>query len=112
VREGRIEELLREEGSVRVRVAPGEVPAAGATLEAIAGPGCVRVEAGPEAGWLEVRIDPDRAAALNRALAAGGIYASRIEVGTNLESLFLEVTGTGRDVGAPPVPGSAPGWPS
>ena len=109
VREGRIEELLREEGSVRVRVTPGEVPQAGATLDAVAGPGNVRAETGPEGGWLEVRIDPNRAAELNRALAAAGVYASRIEVGTNLESLFLELTGTGRDVGAPPVPGSAPG---
>ncbi len=116
VREGRIEQLLREEGSVRVRVAPGEVPAAGTTLEAVAGPGNVRAETGPEGGWLEVRIDPERAAELNRALASGGVYASRIEVGTNLEELFLDLTGTGRDVGAPPVPGSAapvvPGWPS
>ena len=109
VREGRIEQLLREEGSVRGRVTPGEVPAAGATLEAVAGPGNVRAETGPEGGWLEVRIDPDRAGELNRALAAAGVWASRLEVGTNLEELFLELTGTGRDVGAPPGSMSPPG---
>ncbi len=109
VREGRIEQLLREEGSVRVRVSPGELPAAGGTLEAVAGPGNVRAETGPEGGWLEVRIDPDRAAELNQALASTGVFASRIEVGTNLEELFLELTGTGRDLGAPPAPGAAPG---
>jgi ABC-2 type transport system ATP-binding protein len=111
VREGAIGTLLREEGSLRVRVSPGEVPLAGATLEAIAGPGMVRAEIGPEAGWLDVRIDPDRAKELNRALAAAGVYASRIETGTNLEALFLELTGTSPDVGRGPAP-TVPGWPS
>ena len=109
VREGRIEDLLREEGSVRVRVAPLEVPGAGATLESVAGPGNVRPEVGPEVGWLDVRIDPARAAELNRALASTGVYASRIEVGTTLEALFLGVTGTAPDGGGP---GAVPGWPS
>jgi ABC-2 type transport system ATP-binding protein len=121
VREGRIEDLLREEGSVRVRVARSEVATAAATLEAAAGPGTVRAETGPEAGWLDVRIDPARAAELNRALAGVGVYASRIEVGTTLEALFLELTGSTPDVGSgagagtPPVappPGSVPGWPT
>ena len=130
VREGRIETLLGEAGSVRVRVAPAELPTAGATLEAFAGAGTVRAETGPEGGWLDVRIDPERASDLNRALVAAGVYASRIEVGTNLEALFLELTGTMPDVGgvggaatvaagpsagppgAPPVPPAVPGWPS
>ena len=36
---------------------------------------------------------------LNRALAGAGIYASRLETGTTLEGLFLELTGSapGRD---------------
>jgi ABC-2 type transport system ATP-binding protein len=123
VREGRIEDLLREEGSIRVRVAPDDLPAAGATLEAVAGAGAVRAESGPESGWLDVRIDPGRASELNRALAVSGVYASRIEVGTNLEALFLELTGTTQDVGGsggaaagppggPPLPPAVPGWPS
>jgi ABC-2 type transport system ATP-binding protein len=117
VREGRIEDLLREAGSVRVRVRPDEVPAAGSVLEALAGPGGVRAGGGPEPGWLDVRIDPDRAAELNRALVAGGVYASRLEVGTTLEALFLELTGSTPDVGgasAPraAAPGTVPGWPT
>ena len=120
VREGRIEELLREEGSVRLRVAPPEIPAAGAAIEAFAGAGTVRVDPGPDPGWLDVRVDPGRAADLNRALAAAGVYASRIEVGTTLESLFLELTGTTPDVGGaapgspagPATPPAVPGWPT
>jgi ABC-2 type transport system ATP-binding protein len=98
VREGRIEDLLRAEGAVRVRVAPHEIPIAGPALEGVAGVGHVRLEPGPEPGWLGVRIDPSRAAELNRALAASGVYASRLEVGTNLEALFLELTGSVPDV--------------
>ncbi len=117
VREGRIDDLLREAGSVRVRVDPAEVAAAGPILEAMAGPGKVRAHAGPEAGWLDVRIDPNRAPELNRALAAGDVWASRLEVGTTLEALFLELTGSTPDVrgsGTPPTPppGTIPGWPT
>jgi ABC-2 type transport system ATP-binding protein len=99
VREGTIETLLREEGMVRVRVTAGEVPTAGPILEAVAGPGAVTAEQGPEPGWLAVRFDPGRAAELNRALAGAGVYAGRVEGGTTLEALFLELTGTTPDVG-------------
>ncbi|MEI7742418.1 MAG: ATP-binding cassette domain-containing protein [Chloroflexota bacterium] len=125
VREGPIEALLREEGAVRVRVTPAEVQAAGGLLEAIAGPGTVTAEHGPEGGWLAVRFDPGRSAELNRALATAGIFASRIETGTTLESLFLEVTGSGPEMGShslampsgpagtpPQAPGAMPGWPA
>ena len=61
-----------------------------------------------------MRIDPERAGELNRALAGAGVYASRIEAGTNLEALFLELTGSRPDVGGPAsaAPGapSGPGW--
>ncbi len=113
VREGPIDELLRAEGTVRVRVAVDEVPTAGPTLEQVAGAGTVKAEHGPEGGWLDVRIDPGRAAELNRALAGVGVYASRIEVGTTLEALFLELTGSTPDLGgsAPPAAGpTGPGW--
>jgi hypothetical protein len=44
------------------------------------------------------------------------VYASRIEAGTTLEALFLELTGSTPDVGAtvpaPPAPGAMPGWPT
>ncbi|HEU0242666.1 MAG TPA: hypothetical protein VFQ75_02095, partial [Candidatus Limnocylindrales bacterium] len=112
VREGHVETLLREEGSIRVRVAPDEVPAAAAAIGALVGSPAVMPEPGPEGGWLSVRFDPGRAAAVNRALADAGIYASRLETGTTLEALFLELTGSHPDVGAtsdaPPPPAS--GW--
>jgi ABC-2 type transport system ATP-binding protein len=113
VREGAIEDLLRAEGTVRVRVALDQVATAGPTLEQVAGAGTVKVEHGPEGGWLDVRIDPERAAELNRVLAGVGVYASRIEVGTTLEALFLELTGSSPDLGGPAAPPAAPtgpGW--
>jgi ABC-2 type transport system ATP-binding protein len=100
VREGAISALLREEGSIRVRVTQQELPVAGPVLESVAGREAVTLEHGPEDGWLSVRFDPGRAAELNRALATAGVYAGRIEVGTTLESLFLDLTGTTPDVGA------------
>jgi ABC-2 type transport system ATP-binding protein len=99
VREGPVEVLLREEGTIRLRVTPAEIPVAGPILEAVAGRGAVALDPGPEDGWLAVRFDPGRAAELNRALAEAGVFAGRIEGGTTLESLFLEVTGTTPDVG-------------
>ncbi len=100
VREGPVEELLAQEGEVRIRVAEAEVPTAGATLEALLGGGSVRVADAPSRDWLVARCDPGRAAELNRALAGAGVYASRIEAGATLESLFLEVTGSGADLRA------------
>ena len=115
VREGKIETLLEEEGAVRVRVAADELPAAAGVLASMAGEGSVTRDDEIEAGWIVVRIDPGRSAELNRALATAGIYASRIEGGTTLESLFLELTGTHPDLG--PGRGVPPGeppvvWPS
>jgi hypothetical protein len=113
VREGTVEALLGAAGSVRVRVGEAEIPVAGRALEAFAGPGTVSPAPGPETGWLEVRFDPGRSAELNRALAAAGVFAARIEAGATLEALFLEVTGSSPDVGAsaPPVD-RRPGWPA
>jgi ABC-2 type transport system ATP-binding protein len=99
VREGPIETLLSDEGRVRVRVAADEVGRAVAALAPLGV--AARVDgsdygrpAGPasEAGWLEVPIEPSRAAEVNRTLAAVGIYASGLESGSDLESLFLELT--------------------
>jgi ABC-2 type transport system ATP-binding protein len=108
VREGSIESLLREEGSVRIRVDPAEIPAAAPILEQVAGAGTVELEGGPDGGWLAVRIDPHRSAELNRALAGAGVFASRIEGGTTLESLFLELTGSRPDVGGGVAPPGEP----
>ena len=112
VREGPVETLLREEGSVRIRVSPGDVARAGAALAGVAGAPAVAAETGPEGGWLSVRFDPGRADELNRALATAEIYASRVEAGTNLEALFLDLTGSRPDVGSAgePAPPPATGW--
>jgi ABC-2 type transport system ATP-binding protein len=125
VREGRVEELLREAGSIRVRVADHEVPRAIEALRPVDGVGAapaavsaaaVSPEAGPEPGWIAVRIDPARGSEVNRLLAAAGIYASRLETGTTLEGLFLELTGSHPDVAtaagadAPPALPPSTGW--
>ncbi len=90
VREGAIATLLATEGALRIRVTPEQRPAAARILERLSG---AAVEGGDGHGWLTIRIDPARAAEANRALADAGIYASRIESGSNLEALFLELTG-------------------
>jgi hypothetical protein len=43
-----------------------------------------------------VHVEPNRAGEINRTLAEAGIYASGIESGTDLEELFLELTGGGQ----------------
>ena len=90
VREAPMRDLLRGEDVVKVRVRPDEVPAATAALTAL---GPVDGLRDNEPGWLEVHLPPARAADANRALVAGGIYASGIETGSDLEMLFLRLTG-------------------
>jgi ABC-2 type transport system ATP-binding protein len=92
VREGHMEELLHGESVVRVRVASAEIAAATSVLAQLA-PEHGVTEAVGDDGWLSVRVEPDRAAEVNRALATAGIYASRLETGSDLESLFLSLTG-------------------
>jgi ABC-2 type transport system ATP-binding protein len=103
VREGTMQELLGSQQVVRVRV-PRDASAAAidvlgsigtATVGAAGGP-----EADPDAVWLSIPAAPNRAAEVNRLLASGGIYASGLESGSDLEKLFLELTG------GEPVPGS------
>ena len=91
VREGPIEELLHGEGEVRARVAHDQLEPARAVLVTLVPDGDVKIVPGDE-GWLAVRIEPTRAAEVNRALADAGIYASGLETGSDLESLFLELT--------------------
>jgi ABC-2 type transport system ATP-binding protein len=87
--QGSLDRLLAASGSVRVRVALPEVERAVAILAALSGskPG-VEGE-----GWITVQAAADRASEVNRALADAGIYASALETGTNLESIFLSLTG-------------------
>ena len=98
VREGSIAELLASGGVVRVRVAEAEMARAAEVLGAFAGADAVRTRDG-DPGTLEVVVDQRRSAEVNRALAEAGIYAAGIEVGSDLESVFLELTGDG--AGAP-----------
>jgi ABC-2 type transport system ATP-binding protein len=96
VREGPLEALLTDQGVVRVRITRDQAAAARAALASLGA-----VEAGetgaPTEGageqWLTVHVEPSRAADANRALAEAGIYASGLESGTDLELLFLELTG-------------------
>ena len=93
VREGSIKELLDDQGVVRVRVAANELDAAAAALGPMVGPDHVmRAAAGD--GWLSVQIAPHRSSEVNRALAQAGVYASSITAGSDLEALFLELTGS------------------
>ena len=92
VREGPLKELLAMQGVVKVRVRPNLVEAAIKTLEPLAAAERL-TETDREEGWLAVHIEADRAEEVNQKLAGAGIYASGLESGTDLEMLFLELTG-------------------
>ena len=97
VREGRLSELLQEGGHVRVRVARGEADRATTLLAPVLDGGSVDTPTPDgEMAWLNVRVPPERAGGVNRTLAEGGVYASRVEAGNDLESLFLSLTGETR----------------
>jgi ABC-2 type transport system ATP-binding protein len=106
IREGRLADLLSEGGHVSVRVAEPEVPAAMAALAGFGVPTQARAADRPGHAIVDVRIQPERAAEVNRALATAGIYASDISSGSDLESVFLSLTATA------PAPAGAPaeGW--
>ena len=92
VREGTLESLLHSGEALRVRVAPGEATAAGEVLAALAGAEAVRID-DAEAASLTVQFEPARAPEVTRALAERGIYLAGLEAGSDLESIFLELTG-------------------
>jgi ABC-2 type transport system ATP-binding protein len=110
VREGPLDRLLADGAQVRVRVHPSEVQAAAGLLAPLA-PMPLEVGAldGPTSGWITVRVPPERATEVNRALALSGIYASALDTTSDLESVFLALTSAapGPDV-APQGP--PPGW--
>jgi ABC-2 type transport system ATP-binding protein len=92
VREGPLKELLAMQGVVKVRVQPDRVDAAIATL-APEFPAERLTETDRAEGWLSVRVAPDRAEEISQKLAGVGIFVSGLESGTDLEMLFLELTG-------------------
>ena len=92
VREGPLKELLSMQGVVKVRVRPNLVDAALKTLGPLFAAERL-TETDREEGWLAVHIAPDRAEEVSQKLAGAGIYVSGMESGTDLEMLFLELTG-------------------
>jgi ABC-2 type transport system ATP-binding protein len=92
VREGPLKELLAMQGVVKTRVRPNLVDSAIATL-APEFPAERLTESDRDEGWLSVRVAPDRAEDITRKLAGAGIFISGMESGTDLEMLFLELTG-------------------
>jgi ABC-2 type transport system ATP-binding protein len=90
VRAGRLDRILGEAGEVRVHVDPGAVPRATEVIEHLAADVHPNGQ-GP--GWLTVVAAPNRAAEINRALVGAGVAVSGLEVGSDLESLFLSLTG-------------------
>jgi ABC-2 type transport system ATP-binding protein len=94
VREGPLSELLAgAQALIHVRVAAQEADKAAAVLSGLKDVGQVTIDY-PAVAWLTVRLNADRAAEVNRALAQAGIYASGLEAGSDLESLFMQLTQT------------------
>ena len=106
IREGSLTELLSEGGHVRARVSEPELPAAMSALAQLGAPTSVRRGELPGTAWIDIRTQPDRAAEVNRALAAAGIYASAITSGSDLEAIFLSLTATA----AAPATTPSGGW--
>ena len=92
VREGPLKELLSMQRAVKVRVQPDLVDGAIKTLASFA-PAERLTETDREEGWLVVHTQADCAEEVNRLLAGAGIYASGLESGSDLEMLFLQLTG-------------------
>ena len=91
VREGPMTTLLASEAVVRVRVRPDEMERAVAALRALPNAGDVTSDT-ERGGWISARIAQDRASEVTRTLSSAGIYLSGLEAGSDLESLFLELT--------------------
>ena len=109
IREGDLGKLLEDAGRVRVRVRPEDMQRAGEILKRLAPDRPLYgVDSGEQQGWFTVNVTPGRASEINKALSDAGIYASGLEPGSDLETLFLEITGAGSPGIAPPVPPQVP----
>jgi len=95
VREGRVEELLEASAVVRVKVSQEASAGAQAALAPRFGAEAVKLSMAGDGTWLEIHTAGSRSAEVNQVLAQAGVYASRLEPGSDLESLFLELTGEG-----------------
>ena len=109
LREGDLAQLLDDSGRVNVRVTVAEMPRTAEILRRFAPDRPLYgVDSGDQAGQFTVGVAPARSGEINKALADAGIYALRIEPGSDLESLFLELTGSGAVVHERPDAASAP----
>jgi ABC-2 type transport system ATP-binding protein len=92
VREGPLKELLSMQRVVKVRVRPELVDAAIKAIASFA-PAERLTETDLDEGWLAVHAEADCAEQVNQLLAGAGIFASGLESGSDLEMLFLQLTG-------------------
>jgi hypothetical protein len=53
-----------------------------------------------EPDWISIRASSDRMGEINQTLASAGIWATGLESGSGLETLFLELTGGAGAAGA------------
>ncbi len=96
IREGPLVQLLEDTGRVRVKVAVEQMAAASEILRRLAPDRPLHgIDSGDQAGWFTVYVNPTRGSEVNKALAEAGIFASGLEPGSDLETLFLELTGSG-----------------
>jgi hypothetical protein len=75
-------------------VREAELPAALAAVAPLGAPVGSRPGGAPGTAVVEVRLNPERAAEVNRALALAGVYADEVSAGSDLESVFLALTAT------------------
>ena len=107
VREGPLDQFLREGALVRVLVAPQDVNRAMSVLTTLTRDVSAPSAGGPGGGWITVRLGAERASEVNRLLAQNGIYASGIEAINDLEQVFLALTSP---ASASATAGPPPGW--
>lgn len=89
ITEGSVDDLLKRSGFIEVRVAPGEMEAAQAIIQRIAGVEQVTVSG----DTITAVAEPDLGVEVNRALVNEGIIAGEISPRrSTLESIFLEMT--------------------
>jgi ABC-2 type transport system ATP-binding protein len=92
VREGPLKDLLEMQATVKVKVQPDQMDDAIRALATMARAEKL-TETDRDEGWLAVPVPATAAQDVNRTLAGAGIFASGLETGTDLEMLFLELTG-------------------
>lgn len=89
ITEGSVDDLLRRNGYIDVRIPDVDLEVAAKLVRVVAGVEQVTVEE----GRLVVIAADDRGAAINRALSDAGLYASQIAPRrSSLEDIFLELT--------------------